>query len=335
MSGFLEEDVPVRADRLLSILLLLQRHGKLPATDLAERLEVSTRTIYRDVEALSGAGVPVYAERGRNGGVSLVPGYRTDLTGLTSTEAQALFLFSGRGPIDALGRGDDLRQAIRKLLAGVPDEQRDEVERISGRFVVDPQSWRRRDDEVPHLSTLQDAVLGDRRLTISYPSRSLGRVRDYRIDPYGLVAKAGVWYLLAGTAEGTRTFRVSRVQAVAAGDETFVRPEGLDVESLWERSSQAFIDTRTAGCAVLARVEADAIERVLRFTARFVQSGPTGADPGDADRRPVLHLRFADADHALAMLAVVGGEIEVVAPAEVRAALGRLAEATLARHPPI
>src|SRR3954452_19451694 len=182
----------VRADRLLSILLLLQRHGKLPATDLAERLEVSTRTIYRDVEALSGAGVPVYAERGRHGGVSLVPGYRTDLTGLTSSEAQSLILFSGRGPSDALGRGDDLRQAIRKLLAGVPDEQRDEVERISGRFVVDPQSWRRRADEVPHLSTLQDAGLGDRRLTISSPSRSLGRVRDYRIDPYGLVAKAGV-----------------------------------------------------------------------------------------------------------------------------------------------
>ena len=125
----------MRADRLLSILLLLQTRGKMTAPDLAERLEVSVRSVYRDIEALSAAGVPVYAEQGRNGGITLVPGYRTDLTGLTTREAQALFVFSGRGAVEGLGLGDDLRQAIRKLLATVPEAHRADVARISERVV--------------------------------------------------------------------------------------------------------------------------------------------------------------------------------------------------------
>jgi predicted DNA-binding transcriptional regulator YafY len=324
----------VRADRLLAILLLLQRHRKLPAADLAGRLEVSTRTIYRDVEALSAAGVPVYAERGRNGGVSLVPGYRTDLTGLTAGEAQALFLFSGRGPLEELGRGDELRQAIRKLLAGVPAAQRDEVERISGRFVVDPQSWRRGDDPVPHLATLQEGVLGDRRLLLRYPSRTAGRVRDYLVDPYGLVAKAGVWYLLAGTAAGVRTFRVSRVVAVAARPDTFTRPAGLDVERLWEESRRAFTGTRDADGAVTARVERSAAELVRRMTASFLSRGPAPPARGDPDRRLVARFDFGDAAHALAVLLPLGAAVEVTAPDAVRRLIAARARQVAALYGP-
>jgi predicted DNA-binding transcriptional regulator YafY len=318
----------VRADRLLAVLLLLQRHRKLPAAELAERLEVSTRTIYRDVEALSAAGVPVYAERGRNGGVSLVPGYRSDLTGLSAREAQALFLFSGQTPAEQLGRQEDLRQAIRKLLAAVPASQRDEVERISGRVIVDPDSWRRGRDRVPHLSGLQDAVLHDRRLRMRYPSRTAGRVREYHIDPYGLVAKAGVWYLLAGTAEGVRTFRVSRVQELAPGDGTFTRPVGLDVEALWARSRQGFDERRPAPCPVVVRVDKAAVPIVSRVAEAFLTGAIGPAPRGDADRRAVARMVFSGPEHAVVSLLPFAAQVEVVAPAEVRHLLARRAADT-------
>jgi predicted DNA-binding transcriptional regulator YafY len=308
----------VRADRLLSILLLLQRHRKLPAGDLAERLEVSTRTIYRDVEALSAAGVPVYAERGRHGGVSLLPGYRTDLTGLTAGEAQALFLFSGNTPVEQLGRGDDLRQAIRKLLAVVPGDQREEVERIGGRVVVDPDSWRLGPERVPHLSTLQDAVLGDRRLTMRYPSPSTGAERDYDVEPWGLVAKAGVWYLLAGTDRGTRTFRVSRVRTAVAHDETFTRPAGLDVERVWAESRRAFTAPMQSGCEVLVRVEPEVVGTTMRVLEEALVGGLRRPPEGDPDRRRLADLSFSSPDHAMARLLPFGAGIEVVAPDEVR-----------------
>jgi predicted DNA-binding transcriptional regulator YafY len=318
MSCFLRNHGDVRADRLLSILLLLQRHGKLPAADLAGRLEVSTRTIYRDVEALSAAGVPVYAERGRNGGVSLVPGYRTDLTGLTAGEAQALFLFSGNTPVEQLGRGGDLRQAIRKLLAAVPGDQRDEVERVSGRVVVDPESWRRGPEPVVHLTALQDAVLHDRPVTIRYPSRSAGVERDYDLDPYGLVAKAGVWYLLAGAADGTRTFRVSRVRAVTVRPGTFARPDGLDVERLWGESSRAFTAPLFDEVDVTVRIEPDAVPVVQRVLGDSLVGGITGPDAGDADRRPAAVVHFVSPRHAVASLVRFGAGLEVTAPDAVR-----------------
>src|SRR2546423_3314602 len=148
----------VRAERLLSILLLLQAHGRLPARDLAERLEVSERTIHRDVDALSGAGVPVYTERGRRGGVALLPGYRTDVSGLTGADAQALFIFAGRGTIADLGLDRELKGALRKLMAALPAPQRPGARQAQERVLVEPRGWMRRAEELPHLATIQAAV---------------------------------------------------------------------------------------------------------------------------------------------------------------------------------
>src|SRR5437899_294031 len=158
----------MRSDRLVSVLLLLQAHGRLSARDLAGRLEVSERTIHRDVEALSAAGVPVYAERGRHGGIALLPGYRTDVSGLTSAEARALFVFAGRGTLADLGLEGELRSALRKLLSVLPEPHRPGAERAADRVVVDPRGWMRSRDDLPHLATVQEAVWRDRRLRIRY-----------------------------------------------------------------------------------------------------------------------------------------------------------------------
>src|SRR2546423_5095142 len=148
----------MRSDRLLSLLLLLQGRGRLPARELAARLEVSERTIHRDVEPLSGAGVPVYAERGRRGGVALLPGYRTDVSGLTGSDAQALFIFAGRGTLADLGLERDLRGALRKLMAALPEPQRPGAVQAQERVLVEPRGWMRRAEELPHLATVQAAV---------------------------------------------------------------------------------------------------------------------------------------------------------------------------------
>jgi biotin operon repressor len=188
----------MRSDRLLSILLLLQTRGQLPASELAERLEVSVRTVMRDVEALSAAGVPVYTVRGPHGGIALLPGYRTDVTGLTAEESRALFvLLSGRAHAE-LGLGQAIGSALRKLMAALPAPYRPDADLASRRILIDPARWREPSlRPAADLSVLQQAVFADRRLRLRYRHSEDGRVRSYTLDPYGLVNKAGVWYLVA------------------------------------------------------------------------------------------------------------------------------------------
>lgn len=189
----------VKADRLLSILLLLQTRGRVAASELAERLEVSPRTIYRDVEALSAAGVPVYAERGRNGGIALLPGFRTDVTGLTSDEARALFVLTAQGTHAALGLDGALGSALRKVMAALPAPHRPAAELTSRRILVDPDRWMSGPRTAVDLDTLHTAVFTDCRLRIRYRHSGATRPRTYTVDPYGLVAKAG-----SGTWSPTR-----------------------------------------------------------------------------------------------------------------------------------
>src|SRR5689334_7638215 len=224
----------MRADRLLAILLLLQARGRLSARELAAELEVSERTIHRDVEALSAAGVPVYAERGRHGGIALLPGYRTDVSGLTAPEARALFVFAGRGTLADLGLEGDLRSALRKLLSALPEPHRPGAEQAADRVVVDPRAWMRAREELPHLATVQEAVWRDRRVSIRYRRPGAATAADRLLDPYGLVAKAGTWYLVAADAGEPRLYRVSRIEAAAVTEEPADRPRGLDLEALWE-----------------------------------------------------------------------------------------------------
>ena len=190
----------MKSDRLLSILLLLQTRGRVPARELAERLEVSVRTIYRDIEALSATGVPVYAERGRHGGIELLAGFRTDDTGLTADESRALFILAAEGAHAALGLDAALGSALRKVMAALPAPHRPAAEVTSRRILVDATRWNGGPARTVDLDVLQDAVFADRRLRLRYRHSGEPETRTYTVDPYGLVSKAGVWYARASTS---------------------------------------------------------------------------------------------------------------------------------------
>ena len=205
----------MRASRLVSLLLLLQHRGRLTAAELAEALEVSVRTIYRDLEALGAAGVPVYTESGRNGGCQLIDGYRTRLTGLTSREAEALFATGMSAPVGELGLGTVLGAAQLKLLAALPKELADRAASARQRFHLDAPTWFRSSRNEPHLATLAAAVWDDRRIAVYYRHPGSDEAAPRALEPFGLVCKAGVWYLVARRDGELRTYRVSRVHEVS------------------------------------------------------------------------------------------------------------------------
>jgi predicted DNA-binding transcriptional regulator YafY len=316
----------VRGDRLLSILLQLQAGGRLTARELADRLEVSERTIHRDVDALSGAGVPVYAERGRGGGIGLLDDYRTDLTGLTSDEARALFSFGGPQVAGQLGLGSDLEAALRKLLAALPAAQRLGAQRARERLLVDTSPWLRSADALPRLAQLQDAVWGDRRLRIRY-RRGEGTPVERVIDPLGLVAKAGTWYLLAETAGQARVYRVSRVEEVTETGETFTRPPGFDLAEVWA-AAQADFEARAPGYPTIVRVAPDHVALLLRVAGGRLQEPATRLPPGP-DSWPRFELLFPALGAARAVLLSLGPAVEALAPKELRAELAAMASAVL------
>src|SRR5215469_6343598 len=319
----------MRSDRLLSILLLLQTRGRLSARELAGRLEVSERTIHRDVEALSGAGVPVYAERGRHGGLALVPGYRTDVSGLTAPEARALFVFAGRGTLADLGLEGDLRSALRKLLSVLPEPHRPDAEQAAGRVVVDPRAWMRSRDDLPHLATVQDAVWRDRRLRMRYRRPGAADPVDRLLDPYGLVAKAGTWYLVGADGGEPRLYRVSRIEAAEVTDEAAERPAALDLEALWEEL-RGRVEERGPGVEVRARVRAERLEMLLRIVAsQLVAPAARGAA---RDGWVVLDLRYPAEGAARASLLSFGPDVEVLAPATLRWGMRDSARAIVALY---
>jgi predicted DNA-binding transcriptional regulator YafY len=316
----------MRADRLLAMLLLLQSEGRVSAPKLAARLEVSERTVYRDVEALSTAGVPVYTERGRNGGVALLPGHRSDLarfSALNADEARALFALGGRSGLDDAA----LRSALLKLLAALPEEQRPHVRHGRERVVVDDVGWRRPPEELPQLAPVRDAVWADRRLRLRYRSSEDRQAREYTVDPYGLLQKAGVWYLIAAHRRGPRLFRISRVEAATPTGDPADRPADLDLEALWRRL-RADLDAAPAAVPVTLLVRDPALSRVQRVSAAQL-AGPAGepepARPGWA--RLVLPFRALGA--ARGVLLGFGTEVEILAPDELRAEFVATARAIL------
>lgn len=207
------ETVEMRASRLLSILILLQMRGRLSAEALAEEFEVSVRTIYRDVDQLSAAGVPIYAERGRAGGFQLHDGYRTKLTGFTAQEADALLLSGVGAAAQDLGLGPDLAAAQLKLLASLPPESGASAERVSARFHLDPNNWYTRADASDVLKPLAAAVWSEHRVRVRYESWK--DVVERTLDPLGLVLKGGVWYLVAAVKGAPRTYRVSNILSIS------------------------------------------------------------------------------------------------------------------------
>jgi predicted DNA-binding transcriptional regulator YafY len=304
----------VRADRLLSLLLLLQHRGRRSARELAEELEVSTRTVLRDIEALSAAGVPVYAERGRHGGFALLPGYTTDLTGLTHDEALALLVAGSRG--DGAGMAPALASAMRKVVAGLPASQRDAAGRDAGRILVQDGRW------LPHAApeSADDAVLGavraavfaGRRLDLRYAARD-EEPRWRTVDPVGLVSQGGRWYLLALRDGQERTYRLSRVREVRVRDEQALRPADVDLDRTWRARRTAFVASLPA-LPVEVRVRASRRADLLRTAGNVLAEEPAG------DGWLHLTVEFGDAVHAERVLWSMAADVEVLGPAELRAA---------------
>jgi predicted DNA-binding transcriptional regulator YafY len=228
----------MRADRLVAIALLLQAHGQLTAPALARRLEVSERTIRRDLDALLNSGLPLYSLRGRGGGWALADGYKVDLSALTAEEAQALFLVAGPELVTGLGIEHGVTSALRKLLAALPEATRQQA-RIARRTIhVDPTRWGQQAEQAPPaLVPLHAAVLAGLQVDLTY-AKPGQEATVRRVHPYGLVSKTGVWYLFAGTAEGLRTFRASRVTDAVTTTEPIDRPQNFDLVRAWEKTNQ-------------------------------------------------------------------------------------------------
>ncbi len=324
----------MRADRLLSILLLLQVHRRLTARELAQRLEVSERTIHRDMVALSTAGIPVTAERGAGGGWSLLEEYRTNLTGLNEAEIQALFLIKPARLLADLGLQQASEAALIKLLAALPSVSRRDAEYARQRVHVDPSGWNRPEEAVPCLPTLQEAVWQERRLQFTY-RRGDGAAVERLVDPLGLVAKGSVWYLVAAVEGEIRSYRVSRVQDARATDQPCVRPQAFDLAAYWEQSSAHFTASLPRYPATV-RV-APAILPRLRYAGRYARI--EHADAPDAAGWTKLSMRFQTAEEACEYVLSFGPQIEVLEPQALREQVINLAESVVAfyargRHPP-
>jgi predicted DNA-binding transcriptional regulator YafY len=316
----------MKSGRLLEMLLLLQARGRVTAAELAGRLEVSPRTVYRDAEALSSAGVPIYTERGRGGGIRLLPGYRTDVTGLTQDEARALFVLTTGRAHEDLGLATAARSAILKVMRAVPEPFRSAATATSQRILVDPAGWMRPPDPVGELGVLQAAVFTDRRLRLRYRSSGQGAARQRVVDPYGLVCKAGVWYLVADAEGEPRLFRVSRVVSAVVDGEPARRRDGVSLADLWA-SLRREVEDRPAPLEVVVRVRREWLDMFGRICAAHL-TGPLPLATGEWTE---VRLRFAAVKAARTLLSF-GGNVEVTSPPEVRADLAAVAAEIVALY---
>ncbi len=318
----------MRASRLVSLLLLLQTRGGMTAAELARELEVSVRTIHRDVEALGAAGVPVFAERGPHGGIRLVDGYRTRLTGMTSEEADALFLSGLPGPAAELGLGTVVAAARLKVLAALPTELRGRASRLLERFHLDAAAWFRAGEDVPHLAAIAQTVWDGTRLELDYDRGD--HIVTRLLDPLGLVLKAGVWYLVASHDGQLRTYRISRVRDVSPLPDHASRPAGFNLAGYWADSIAAFErDTPRIEVTLRVRREASAwLDDVLDA------SPPATAvelpdEPGGWRR---VRVTFDWPREVAGRLLALGGSVEVLEPPELRDEIAGLARDVLARY---
>lgn len=306
----------MRADRLLSLLLLLQTRGRLSARKLALELEVSERTIYRDIDALSAAGVPVFGQPGRHGGYELLGSYRTDLTGLTEGEARALFMLQSAEPLVALGMGSDLRSAILKLSAALPDSHRQDERRVRQRFHLDWRRWEKVSEAVPHLPLIQQAVWEDRCLEVTYELLP-GLNIQQRIEPYGLVAQGGVWHVVCFAAGRVRVFPVSAIREVEPSTAAFQRQEGFELVAFWEEWC-AERERSQSHYLVTVRVAPSFVRELPRYFGEAVRGRMAGAAPPDAEGWIRLELAFQGLEAARERLLGFGRAVEVLKPEALR-----------------
>lgn len=311
----------MRASRLLAILILLQLRVRLTAQALADEFEVSVRTIYRDIDQLSAAGVPVYADRGPGGGFQLLDGWQTRLTGLAGDEAEAVPLI-GLAGAGALGLGAATRRAEGKLLAALPAAQRERAGLLGSRVHVDPLDWYRAEEPAEHLPALVRAVLDRRTVAITYESWTA--TREHRLDPLGLVMKGGAWYLVAANKGRIGTYRAAAVRALTVLDDTFERPAGFDLATTW-RAQLADFAERLRPLTVRLRATAEG-KRKLAELGDFAAAAVRAA--GNED----IPFPAESIDQAAALVLGLAGEVEALDPPDLRARVAELAAAAVVRH---
>ena len=319
----------MRASRLVNLLLLLQSRGGLTAAELARELEVSVRTIHRDVEELSAAGVPIFAERGPHGGIRLVDGYRTRLTGMTADEAEALFLSGLPGPAAQLGLGTVVAAAQLKVMAALPPELRSRASRLVQRYHLDAAGWFQASEPVPHLATLAAAVWDGRLVRIVY--RRGGEDVDRTVGPLGVVLKGGIWYVI-GTVEGQiRTYRASRVAAAEVLDDAFDRPGDFELAAYWAESSAAY-ERDAPRIVVDVRIAEDRLWRISNVIGHAVLDAAERSTDGEAPGMVRLRMSLDYPDEVPGQLLAVGPNLEVIGPPEVRERVIKLADLVAARY---
>lgn len=312
----------MRASRLLAILILLQLRTRLTAETLAEEFEVSVRTIYRDIDELSAAGVPVYGDRGPGGGFQLLDGYRTHLTGLDSSETEAMGLIGLAEPAAALGLGEASARARGKLLAALPVSSLDVAGRIGARFHLDTVDWYRTAESTPHLPALARAALDQRSIAMKYESWTA--TRDWEIDPLGVVLKAGVWYVIGMAKAKLRTFRVSKIQTLSISDASFAYPSDFNLAQHWRTELDRFESGLRPLKASLS-VSPLGLKRITEkgaYAARAVTQAAAAGKDGWAQ----IELPIETIEQAALLLLSIGPEFDVLAPAELARAIHNIAQ---------
>jgi predicted DNA-binding transcriptional regulator YafY len=302
----------LKADRLLSTLLLLQAHGRITGRELARRLEVSIRTVHRDMEALAASGVPVYALRGAAGGWQLDEDWRTRVPGLDEAELRALMMSQPRVVGDTR-LAQAAQRAIDKLMAALPPSMREQAASIRQRLHVDTTGWSGRSENLAALPVVQEAVAHDRKLAFRYVKARTERV-DRTVDPLGLVAKGITWYLVANTPNGFRTYRVSRIEEARLLDRPCVRPEDFDLAEYWKNSTEEYRKTRMRYEAVL-RVESRAAASMMQWWTTS-EVAPPEEIAGTTWR--TLNVRFDDEEQACFIALGMGPRAEVLEPPVLR-----------------
>ncbi|WP_228002078.1 helix-turn-helix transcriptional regulator [Nocardia australiensis] len=317
----------MRASRLVSILLLLQTRERMTAQELADVLEVSARTVYRDMESLSAAGVPLYGEPGHDGGYRLLGGFRTRLTGLTADEADSLFLTGVPTAAADLGMGTVVTAVQLKLIASLPAELRDRAGRIVERFHLDAPAWYRDSDRTPHLSSVADAVWNSRAVRMRYLRWAEPHEITRTVKPYGLVLKAGHWYLVASAGEQLRTYRIARIVDLCVLDERFDRPNGFDLADYWHNYLQSFDARRHQDQATL-RLSPRIFDQLPHlWGSAMADAAHRTAEPPDPDGWTRVTIPIESVEQALPECLKLGADAEILTPAELREHITRTLDA--------
>ncbi|WP_282171561.1 helix-turn-helix transcriptional regulator [Cytobacillus firmus] len=314
----------MRADRLIAIVLLLQNNERMTSRELAKELEVTERTIHRDMEALSSAGIPVLAERGKFGGWKLLENYRTNLTGLKAAEIKTLLLSPSFEHLADLGISNDWKEARQKLLAAIPAPLKESVKDISNRIHIDTSTWRQTPRELKSFRTVQQAVWEEKKLQIQY-EKANKQTSERIVEPLALVAKGNTWYLIASSDVKIKTYRVSRIIDAVVINENFSRPNDFDLADYWQESKQTFISSLPK---FEVEVEiAPAIMERINFTGRFVQVLHTDS-PAENGWIPAS-LCFPTEQEACGYILGFGDRMRIIKPVSLRKSVREMAESVV------